>query len=842
MKRIVKLLALVALGGIFTTSCEGLEDVIGSVTGDGNKKVDLSVTPAKLTIPADGGSATFALTSPQAWSASSDSKWLSIEPAAGVSGEQVITVSADKNEGEAREAKVTVEAGKVSASLVVTQEGANGTEPGPGTEPDDTKWYICGAFTDNWQAGSALEMTSQGNGIYTLQTNLPDRAEFKFIQDKSWDVNLGTVERGDAGDYTSPSIIAGEPVNLVEAGYNLYFVPGGDVTITLDVNNKTALIEGGNPQPSEPDVWSVIGTIGGTNWDTDFDMTLNQGIWTTTIYYALGDEFKLRLNHEWVKDYGYGPIIRYFDSPMNYGLVEQGPNITLPSAGYWDLSFNITAGTLTITPSENVQWQYFTNPDGSVANVTFNSNLNGSAIQGKIKYYEVSGVRTCVTETDNGIFGLQDSEWHFVWYTDSNLIYLPIQPSGFMDADYGETTVFTPYTYYAVMYVDYNPQYAGISFPDFTQQYADRHKEGYYDGNGGFYFSVLWYLWESIGQGYKMESYDVVAVADGFERFDYSLSIGIGPSIQGNRDITFTVGKDVAEVRYVFLDEQIQDDDKAFATAMQIIEGSIDYIHVNDFAQADAMTWYTTITYTAEVPGYHTIVAVSFDADGKDYYWYYYWFYLDPAETGLTWTSIGKGTYTDDIFASMFSGLENLSWEVELEQCNEDPGRIRMKYPYDGKYALNDEGDWATDKSYDIEIRIPDDTHVYIRPQQTGVDWGYGMMSMASLPGYHIEYGTAIEDIESGLFGTLDNGIITFPTDGLLISMADYKNGGWYRVNSNAAARLVLPGVEVPQAPAAAPRKAASKSVKTAKALGVPTAGKGGRTVRLCPKMEPASL
>lgn len=841
MKRIVKLLVLVALGGIFTTSCEGLEDVIGSVTGDGDKKVDLSVTPATLTIPADGGSATFALTAPQAWSATSDAEWLSIDPAAGVSGEQVITVSADKNEGDTREAKVTVEAGKVSASLVVTQKGANGTEPGPGTEPDDTKWYICGAFTDNWKAESAIEMTPQGNGIHTLQINLPDRAEFKFIQDKSWDVNLGAVERGNEGDNTSPSIIAGETVELTENGYNLYFVPGGDVTITLDVNNKTALIEGGNPQPSEPDVWSVIGTIGGTNWDKDFNMTLEQGIWKTTIYYALGDEFKLRLNHDWVKDYGYGPIIRYFDSPMNYGLVEQGPNITLPSAGYWDLSFNITAGTLTITPSENVQWQYFTNPDGSVANVTFNSTQNGSAIQGKIKYYEVNGVRTCVTETENGIFGMQDSEWHFVWYTDSNLIYLPIQPSGFMYESYGEATVFTPYTYYAVMYVDENTQYAGISFPEFAQQ----QPEGYYDGNGGFYFSVLWYLWESIEQGYKMESYDVVAEADGFERFDYSLSIGIGPSIQGNRDITFTAGKDVAEVRYVFLDGQIQDDDKAFAIAQQLIDKSIEYNYLNDFIPVDAKHGTATITYTAQVPGYHTVVAVSFDADGNDYYWYYYWFYLDPAETGLTWTSIGKGTYTDDVIASTFSNLENLSWEVEIEQCNEDPTRIRMIYPYDGKYAMNDEGDWATDKSYDIEIRIPDDTHVYIRPQQMGVDWGYGMMSMASLAGYHIEYGTAIEDIDAAMFGKYVDGVITFPEKSLLISMADRNGGGWYYANYNSAFKLVLPGWDAtatnpaPKKPAAVSRK----SVKhTGKVIKTPDAGKGGRTVRLCPKMEPASL
>ena len=842
MKRIFKLLALVVLGGIFATSCEGIGEVIGNVTGNGDKTLDLSVTPAKLTIPADGGSATFALTAPQTWSASSDASWLSIDPAAGVSGEQVITVSADKNEGEFRSATVKVESGKVSASVVIEQAPVEGTGPiNPGT--DDSKWYICGAFTDNWKAESAIEMTPQGNGIHTLQINLPDRCEFKFIQDKSWDVNLGTVERGNEGDNTSPSIIAGETVELTENGYNLYFVPGGDVTITLDVNKKTALIEGGNPQPSEPDVWSVIGTIGGTNWDTDFDMTLENGIWKTTIYYALGDEFKLRLNHEWVKDYGYGPVQRYYDPSIVCTLVEQGPNITLPSAGYWDLSFNITAGWLEVAPSQNMNWEYLKNPDGSTAKVTFYSTQAGTAIEGKIKYYEVNGVRTCVTETDNGLFGVQDSEWHFVWYTDSNILYLPIQPSGFMNSEYGEATLFSPYAYYAVMYGDQNPEIAALTFAEFAQQEADRFPEGYYDGNGGFYFSVEWYMWENVGMGFHMSSYDVVAEADGFVRYDYSLSIGIGSAIQGSRDVTFTAGKDVAEVRYVFLDEQIQDDDKAFAIAQQLMDKSIEYNYLDDFIPVDAKHGYATITYTAQVPGYHTVVAVSFDADGKDHYWYYYWFYLDPDNSGsLTWTSIGKGTYTDDFITSIFN-IDNLTYEVEIEQCNEDPARIRMVYPYDSKFEYNEEGDWAADRSYDIEICIPDNAHVYIKPQHAGMNWGYGMFSIASLAGYHINYGTAIEDVDATLFGTCVDGVITFPEKSLLVSMADYQDGGWYYANYNSAFKLVLPGYETAASVSKKPAAISRKSVKhTGKVIKTPDTGNGGRTVKRSRLMERAGL
>ena len=81
---------------------------------------------------------------------------------------------------------------------------------------------------------------------------------------KNWDVNFGAVDRGTTGDFNSPSIASGEVVNLVDGGYNLYFEPGGDVTVTLDSLNATAVITGGNtpPQPQE-DVWSIIGTING---------------------------------------------------------------------------------------------------------------------------------------------------------------------------------------------------------------------------------------------------------------------------------------------------------------------------------------------------------------------------------------------------------------------------------------------------------------------------------------------------------------------------------------------------------------------------------------------------
>ncbi len=160
------------------------------------------------------------------------------------------------------------------------------------------------------------------------------------------------------------------------------------------------------------------------------------------------------------------------------------------------------------------------------------------------------------------------------------------------------------------------------------------------------------------------------------------------------------------------------------------------------------------------------------------------------------WKPIGTGEYTEDFFTT-FWGVENLTWEVEMAQSEDDPTRFKMIYPYDEKYGYNDPGDWDTSKSYDIVITIPDAEHVYIAPQEIGVNWGYGMISIASLAGYYmVEGGFSFDEVvEKGIpFGTCVDGVITFPEEkSLLVSLANYNNGDWYYANKNGAFKLVLP-------------------------------------------------
>ena len=380
MKRLFTILSAMVLVGGIITSCEdlGTEDL----TGGGTEDVKLSVTPASITIPAEGGSEVLSLTAPAAWSASSSESWLTISPGEGAEGNATITITAEANTSDQRQASVTVECSGSSATVTVIQAAAEGTEPGgddpgsddpggnnggddPGSDDpggnnggnnggDDNsgidanaKWYICGDFT-NWMADDAVEMTSNGRGIFTLEYTLPKNAQFKFIQDKSWDVNLGTVEREtyeDATlDHTSPAISSGETVNLTINGYNLYFPAGGDVTVTLDVENETAVIESKNPGGEDPGTtthtWYVVGEF--NNWDAGSGIAMedigNGCYFASVTLTEDADEFKFLQDKSW--DVNFGLIESAFmQQGTSYGLTADGYNLMTAVLGTFNIYF-----------------------------------------------------------------------------------------------------------------------------------------------------------------------------------------------------------------------------------------------------------------------------------------------------------------------------------------------------------------------------------------------------------------------------------------------------------------------------------------------------------------------
>lgn len=153
-----------------------------------------------------------------------------------------------------------------------------------------------------------------------------------------------------------------------------------------------------------------------------------------------------------------------------------------------------------------------------------------------------------------------------------------------------------------------------------------------------------------------------------------------------------------------------------------------------------------------------------------------------------TWTLVvpeplvylGKATIREDIIATMFN-IDNIEWEVEVYENTKTPGFIYLKNAYTSEFPYNEPGDYVEEDVY-FTINIANPDQVVIPRQYLGCDWNPE------------EYGPFF--VGTAEYGTLKDGIITFPTKGLLVGMEIYTEGqfGWY-ANSNGLFRVVMPGV-----------------------------------------------
>ena len=148
---------------------------------------------------------------------------------------------------------------------------------------------------------------------------------------------------------------------------------------------------------------------------------------------------------------------------------------------------------------------------------------------------------------------------------------------------------------------------------------------------------------------------------------------------------------------------------------------------------------------------------------------------------------LGTATLHEDLLTTFFSDVETgKAWECEVYENANVPGMLYFKNAFTSEYPYNEPGDYVTtDKYFMVNVKNPD--KVYIPYQGLGMDWGYGEFGVVSLISAYFE--GAPDN-----WGTLKDGVITFPQKGILIQMADYKDGGFYTSNGSGAFVIHLPG------------------------------------------------
>lgn len=293
---------------------------------------------------------------------------------------------------------------------------------------------------------------------------------------------------------------------------------------------------------------------------------------------------------------------------------------------------------------------------------------------------------------------------------------------------------------------------------------------------GGFYQCNDEGLFAIALPGYELVSYDYTATA---------LFAGVlkTPAEKNEAVVDFTLAADVAKAKFAMTEASVSEADAAAA----IVSGEL---------EAQEITEGGRFYLPLEEDGKYRVTIVTFDAEGAAQETASCVFEFTKGES--PWQSLGYGVYTDDIVGPLFEN-DPITYEVEVLEHKDTPGLYRLKNPYGADYPYNEkEGMWDASMDYYLEINAVDPTAVYFEQQELGVDWGYGMMSAVSNAARYIAAGYSIEVIKANniAFGTLENGVITFPVKDLIV----FDDDGGYYANLNGAFKLVLPDAASPSA------------------------------------------
>lgn len=294
------------------------------------------------------------------------------------------------------------------------------------------------------------------------------------------------------------------------------------------------------------------------------------------------------------------------------------------------------------------------------------------------------------------------------------------------------------------------------------------------------------YLAFYVSAGYFGVGYEYLQL-NGYEQPDYSLKLSnvghyVDPTGVDNAVVHIYKGADVASYKCIL---------KEGALSSSAVEAAFEEL-ANGTIEADTLYATGYKAFPLEIEGKYTAVAVGFDANDEVVSKESLTFEFIPVGQSNPWKSLGMCAFTEDCLSTFWSSLENLTYSVEIREHQNKPGLYRLVNPYGAAFPYNEDGDYDASKEYYLEVNAQDPTAVYVELSSTGMNWGYGEVSIWSMASYYMNNGgkTLSEVKEQGFCGTLVDGVITFPVSSLLISMTEYQSGNFYAANKNGAFKI----------------------------------------------------
>ena len=166
-------------------------------------------------------------------------------------------------------------------------------------------------------------------------------------------------------------------------------------------------------------------------------------------------------------------------------------------------------------------------------------------------------------------------------------------------------------------------------------------------------------------------------------------------------------------------------------------------------------------------------------------------------DEGLEFVKIGTAKYTEFCILNLGENedgtpMSPVTYDVEIEESTTTPGIYRLLNPYGPAFPYFDAESWDETRSFNLVIHAENPDAVYIKKQAIGPDED-GLVYLESLGSYFMtHFNMDIDELfDMGCFGTLRQGVITFPAYGMVLSFGD---GESTLVNRNGQTSIGLPG------------------------------------------------
>lgn len=227
------------------------------------------------------------------------------------------------------------------------------------------EYAIVGSFTNpswNFDASRAANgvLTKNAGGKYeTTIENLTTGFKIVDIENNNWDVQYGApssndmVENGKTFSLKAKNGGA-DPSNIEFANYVTAIQ---NAKVVFDPEAKTLTITG---TPVSDLKLYISGNMSGPDWpvpgnDGSIAMTENDGIYSATVSFTAGDEFKV-FGKGWSPEFGVPADDTPALSPENLTLIlaKSGKNIKVNMTGQYVVSFNLSTFELRLTSATGI--------------------------------------------------------------------------------------------------------------------------------------------------------------------------------------------------------------------------------------------------------------------------------------------------------------------------------------------------------------------------------------------------------------------------------------------------------------------------------------------------------